>query len=85
MRSIMFVMPVASDTHRHSYACPSIGGGPGNGKAHNSGEKASDDQWEIKRALPLTPISVRKGSSNVGKLGKMTNGGHYYGDGAMSL
>lgn len=51
MRCIMFVMPVASDTHRHSYACPSIGGGLGIVKAHNSEEKASDDLWEIKRAL----------------------------------
>ncbi len=53
MRCIMFVMPVASDTHRHSYVCPFSGGGLGMENAHGSGEKASADLWEIKSDLWL--------------------------------
>lgn len=54
MRCIMFVMPVASDTqHRHSHICLSNSGGPGVVKAHDSGEKASADLWEIQSSLWL--------------------------------
>ena len=49
MRCIMFVMPVASDTHRHSHCCPfRPGRGPGMENARDSGEKASADLWEIR-------------------------------------
>ena len=44
IRCIMFVMPVASDTHRHSHPAEN---------AQDSGENASADLWEIKRALWL--------------------------------
>lgn len=53
MRCIMFVMPVASDTHRHLHVCLFSGGGPGMENAHDSGEKASADLWEIKSDLGL--------------------------------
>lgn len=53
MRCIMFVMPVASDTHRHSRVCPFGGGGPGMDNARDSGENASADLWEIQSGLWL--------------------------------
>lgn len=53
MRCIMFVMPVASDTHRHSHVCLFSSGGMGMENAHDSGEKASADLWEIRSTLWL--------------------------------
>lgn len=52
MRCIMFVMPVASDTHRHPHVCLSSGG-QGMENAHDSVKKASADLWEIKSPLWL--------------------------------
>lgn len=53
MRCIMFVMPIASDTHRHPHVCLSSDGGLGMENAHDSVEKPSADLWEIKSTLWL--------------------------------
>jgi len=53
MRCIMFVMPAASDTHRHSHVCPFGGGALGMDNADDSGENTSADLWEIKSDIWL--------------------------------
>ena len=61
IRCIMSVMPIASDTHRHSHVCPSSGGGLGKEDTHDSVKNASADLWEIKKALWLVSPASNTG------------------------